>query len=171
MTGWGWRIGASGVLCLLVSGCEPDRVRPPPAILRWMECIECADGELGAVGTMGAAALPLLLDLFEDGPPADRRRRVRQRLDSLHTALRGYTAAHPGTPLPSRAGYVNAYLRHYDDLYRSRSITALATIGGPQAAQVLQAATSDSFSPGVTAALRFALDSICGVRPDPTSCR
>jgi hypothetical protein len=124
------------------------------SILSWLECEECVDGELERVARLakkeGAAVDTLGEDLL-GGPSTTRRSNVRQQIDSSYEEDAAY-ARSTGSQLPGmRSKYVEHYLDNYINLYRVRAARALAEIGGPKAAAILDSAAHGTVrTPGDT---------------------
>lgn len=138
--------------------------RESSAVLSFLECIECVDGELMAVEAMGDSALPLLGQLLIDGPPADRADRLRSHLDSQYLLLRDDLAqSGESEETPDRDAYLKVALDNNQATYRSRAAFALGRLRSADARRLLDSALRLDSSgawprrPEVTARIRAAL--------------
>jgi hypothetical protein len=151
--------------------CQTSDLPIPPSVQFWLDCEECA-GQLDTLKVIGQPAVPVLSEVLRNGPPASRINRLEKYLDSLHGALARHVHTHPNDgPLPGKRQYIDSYVGAFSDRYRLRAAVGLATIGGPEARAALDSALADSSRPRVWATVRLALDSICGLKPDPGECR
>jgi hypothetical protein len=110
------------------------------ALVTWLECEECTEGELEAVQRYGAAAVPSLGHVLARGPSAASRERVRRHLESSYADI--LVAAKKGDEKVelSQEEYVKYYLANYVGNYQVRSAQALAAIGGEEARKLLATA-------------------------------
>jgi hypothetical protein len=144
-------------------------------ILDWLECEECVGGELKRVALLGRKEATAVDSLGEDllgGPSSRRRSNVRQQIESSYVED-SVNAVSEGSQLPgTRSKYVDHYLGNYINLYRVRAARALAEIGGPKAAALLDSAVhgivrtpGDTLRADAKLKVRFARDSILGGVP------
>ncbi len=159
---------AAGVWAL---ACQAPEITIPPSVQFWLDCEEC-EGQLDSLRVIGQPVVPVLAEVLRDGPPPSRINRLEKYLDSLHGALARHVRTHPEDgPLPVRPQYIQSYVGAFSDRYRLRAAVGLATIGGAEARAALDSALADSSRPRVWATVRLAVDSICGLKPDPGECR
>jgi hypothetical protein len=176
------------LILLAVAGCDragrPARtltsqsglkVAERNQILSWLQCEECVDGELERVALLGkkeAAAVDSLGEDLLGGPSARRRSNIRQQTESSYVEDSVY-AVSVGSQLPgTRSKYVDHYLDNFMNLYRIRAARALAEIGGPKAAAILDSAAhghvrtpGDTLRADAQLNVLFARDSILGGFP------
>jgi HEAT repeat protein len=131
------------------------------AVVAWLECEECEEGQLEAVKKLGSNAVPTLGATLERGPSASSRERVRRHLEVSYGKIAEYVKKNPEEKLEvSQEEYVKIYLENYAANYRVRSAQALAAIGGDEARKRLAtAAASESSREDVQAAIEAAAKS------------
>lgn len=131
------------------------------AVVAWLECEECEEGELAAVQRLGSNAVPTLGATLERGPPAASRARVRRHLEASYVKIEEHVRKNPAEKLEvSQEEYVKIYLENYTANYRVRSAQALAAIGGDEARKLLStAAVKKSSREDVQAAIEAAAKS------------
>lgn len=140
----------------------PDR--ETTTVYSYLECIECVDGELAAVGALRDSAVAILGQALIAGPPPERVEHLRRHLDSMYALVRDDIAQSGETEaLPGRSAYVGVALGNYEATYRSRAALALGRIRTPDARRLLDSAVRlDSAGawpkrPEVTTQIRAAL--------------
>jgi hypothetical protein len=143
-------------LYLRPGGCSTvGRERRQAAVLDWLECIECDDGERDAVVAQRACPVGALEDALLNGPGPGRVANVRRRLELVSTPSGAVTLAQ--LVEPGVAGYVAAY--------RQRAALALGDLadsGVARAREALAAARAAAaagtrvFPPDVLRALESA---------------
>ena len=141
---------AVAVACVL-SGC-PKKPEPPPltpekatevrnAVVAWLECEECTEGQLDAVVKLGEVAVPSLVASLREGPSPAGREGVQRHLMQTYKDLKAYAATHPEADVKmSEDEYVKMYMDNYVALYQTRAAEALGTIGGDAARDALNEA-------------------------------
>ena len=143
-------------LAILVTGAQPalaqdaPRELPPEqaaevrrAVVAWLECEECEEGQLEAVKKLGSSAVPSLGATLERGPSAASRAKVRRHLEDSYGKIAEYVKKNPEEKLEvSQEEYVKIYLENYAANYRVRSAQALAAIGGDEARKLLATAAA-----------------------------
>jgi hypothetical protein len=149
---------------LAVALASPARGQTlPPAVLAWLECEECVDGELEAVVRLGQAALPGLVASLRDGPPRARAEAYRRHLRKAYPMLADYARRHPDVKVPmSEEEYVKTYLDNYTALYQVRAARALGAIGGDDSRRALEAALARPLREDVQWSVKKALDRLVG---------
>jgi len=161
------------LLCVVVlTGCGRSQRAPAPAptpkqpttaeqqrakdaLVTWLECEECTDGELEAVVGCGRMILPSLVRTLELGPAPAQTERLRLHLEKTYDQLVAYEKTHPEAKVGmSRSEYLRTYLDNYRTQYKVRAGIALGALGGPDAKKALKEAISQA----ERADLREALD-------------
>ncbi|MEO7985642.1 MAG: hypothetical protein ABI766_03840 [Gemmatimonadales bacterium] len=145
------------VIVLALSGCESPK-HPPlrlaegrsgltvaerRQILSWLQCEECVDGELERVPLLAGKEATTVDSLRQDllgGPSATRRSNVRAQFESSYQEDSLYSVSEDSRPPLTRTEYADHYLDNFVNLYRIRAAKALAEIGGPRAAGILDSA-------------------------------
>ena len=143
-------------LAILVTGTpeavaqDAPRELPPEraaedrrAVIAWLECEECEEGQLEAVRKLGAQAVPTLGATLERGPSAASRDRARRHLEDSYAKIAEYVRKNPEEKLDvSQEEYAKIYLENYSANYQVRSAQALAAIGGDEARKLLSTAVA-----------------------------
>lgn len=112
------------------------------AVIAWIECEECTDGELDRLLKYGQLAVPTLGAMLERGPSPANLERYRLHLETSYRNLAEYSRTHSEVKLnPSSEAYVEQYLANYRALYAVRSAQALSRIGGDAARNYLDTAS------------------------------
>lgn len=107
----------------------------------YLECIECVDGELAAVGALRDTAVPVLGQALIAGPPVERVEHLRQHLDSMYLLVQDDIAQSGETEdLPDRNASVGVALGNYEATYRARAALALGRIRTPDSRRLLDSA-------------------------------
>lgn len=111
------------------------------AVVAWLECEECEEGQLEAVQKLGGAAVPTLAATLERGPSAASRERARRHLEDSYAKIAEHVKKYPEQKLEvSQEEYVKIYLENYVANYQVRSAQALSAIGGEPARKLLETA-------------------------------
>jgi hypothetical protein len=158
-------------LCLWAPKCQKSGTTPtlPPeqatqvrhAIVTYLECEECEEGELEAVVKMGQVAVPSLVATLLEGPSQANLELLRRNLTTTYRRLKEYEQTHPEAKISgSEADYVKSYTDNYIARYRSRAATALGSIGGLDAKRALEEAGNKSLREDVRAAIKASLEKI-----------
>jgi hypothetical protein len=131
------------------------------AVVAWLECEECEEGQLEAVKRLGVNAVPTLGATLERGPSSASRERARRHLEESYVKIAEHVKKNPEEKLEvSQEEYVKLYLENYTANYKVRSAEALAAIGGEQARKLLaEAAASKGSRADVQAAIEAAAKS------------
>ena len=147
----------------------PAQEQPTPAlqadarraIVAWLQCDECTEGELEAVVRLGQLAVPSLSATLRQGPPASTREAHRLHLIESFNGMQAHAKTHPESRVAmTEQQYVGRYLSNLDALYRSRAAEALSQIGGPQAEQALADATNLDVREDVRETIRRNLEAL-----------
>ena len=112
------------------------------AVVTWLECEECTEGELDQVLKQGQLAVPMLGAVLDRGPSPASLERYRLHLESSYRKLVEYSRTHDDVKIDqSEDEYVKQYLENYQANYAVRSAQALAKLGGVDARRSLEAAS------------------------------
>lgn len=137
------------VALALVLGCKSAPSEPQEmtsaalgelrrSLLAWVESDEPDQAALEAVVEFGEEAVPSLRGMLLRGPAPARAELQRLHLEEVYGEL-VTAAARTGTELGlTREEYLSLYRANLLALYRSRSATALARIGGQEARRALE---------------------------------
>jgi|GEM_PF-1899914 len=168
------------VTCLLLSACsEPPAPPPEPAdpeseleqpspedsnamrlaVVDWLECDECEEGQLERVVEYGEQVTALLIGSLRDGAAPASTELYRRELERRHDDLVAYSRDHPNAaPTVPKDEFVEHYLARHDALVRTRAAEALGEIGGPDALAALEAAAKSDQSDDVAEVIQRAMD-------------
>jgi hypothetical protein len=120
------------------SGSPPEG---SPAVVAWLDCVECTADQLHAVASLGDRAVPIFNEVMLRGPSTDRLASERRHLESTYQALKDYERQHPGNRVPfTQQEYIQLYLQKFVLLNQIRSVHALAAIATDAAKGALRAA-------------------------------
>jgi len=129
------------------------------AIVAWLECEECTEGQLEAVVKLGAAAVPSLAASLREGPSPANREVLRRNLIANYRELKEYERSHPEARVAmTEEEYLRTYMENYVALHQTRAAKALGAIGGPEARRALEEATRGQLREDVMSAVRASLD-------------
>lgn len=132
----------------------------------WLECTECDRGELKAVATLGAMAVPSLITTLKKGSSQAKREVMRLRLMRSYKQLTEYKDSHHAlTATESEADYIAHYLENYAAQYQIRAAIALAEIGGPAARDALKEAYATPLRKDVERVVNASLEKLAKVSP------
>ena len=127
------------------------------AIITWLECEECNQGELRAVVRLGPTVVPTLAATLKEGPSQASLEFFRRYLIATYRSLKKFESTHhQSNVLLTETDYVNQYLDNYLALYQIRAAEALAAIGGPAAKTALKEAMQLPLRPDVSAKVHVA---------------
>jgi len=111
------------------------------AVVTWLECEECTEGELEQLLKHGELAVPTLAAVLERGPSPATLEKYRLHLESSYRNLVEYSRTHEEVKLEqTEEEYVKQYLENYQAHYAVRSAQALSKLGGVGARRSLEAA-------------------------------
>ena len=157
-------------LCLSAPECKKGGERPLTpeqaatmrrAIITYLECEECEDGELEAVVKYGPAAVPTLAATLHEGPSQANLEQLRRHLTARYRDLKAYEQTHPEVKVPgNEEQYVKTYMDNYVALNQARAATALAAIGGSKARRALEKSSLTSLRDDVKAVVKSSLEKI-----------
>lgn len=132
----------------------------------WLECTECDRGELKAVATLGALAVPSLITTLKKGPSQAKREIMRLRLMRSYKQLTEYEdSPHVLTSTESEADYIAHYSENYVAQYQIRAAIALAEIGGPAARHALEEAQTAPLRKDVQRVVNKSLEKLGKLSP------
>lgn len=160
------------LVCLFAVACrgtlnEEDR----QAVDAWLTCVECRDGELAALDSIGShkrdALLAALYDALFVGPSATAFDNIAAQARATHQEVVAFHGMVLGS-LPTEGAFVEHYQDNFNALYRKRAAFAVAVLGGASAADTLIAAIDDTFRvspnrparPDINRAIQYYLDNI-----------
>jgi len=127
------------------------------AVVTWLECEECTDGELDALARYGELAVPTLGAALERGPSPATLEKYRMHLESTYQKMVEYSRTHEEIKLDqSQDEYVKMYLESYRANYAVRAAQALGKAGGREATRYLDAASKRKTREDVDAAVQEA---------------
>lgn len=131
------------------------------ALIEWLECEECTEGQLESVVEFGNILTPSLAATLREGPAPASRELLRRALDRRYDELLAYRKAHPERiALSDRDTFVGQYMENFDALYRVRAARALAAIGTPEARRALEEASRGDFRSDVRTVLEESLKKV-----------
>jgi len=140
--------------CSLADGDEkPDTSAAQAALLAWLECVECSDGELEKLVPHAALVGPVLIEILSQGPSPSQSARIEDRLRADWKSLS------PSARVYGEKEYVEVFGRNAEAQYQIRATQALARFAAPQYDEaLLDAAKNPKFRPEVMQAVRAALE-------------
>lgn len=125
------------------------------AVVAWLECEECTEGEMERLARYGEYAIPTLVAVLERGPSPATLEKYRLHLESSYRNLVEYSRTHDEVKIDqSQEEYVKQYLENYQAHYAVRSAEALAKLGGPEARRALEAASKRKLRQDVDAVIQ-----------------
>ncbi|HEU5134993.1 MAG TPA: hypothetical protein VFU13_07600 [Steroidobacteraceae bacterium] len=159
---------AAGVALLVVPVLSAAAELPPEqslairqAVVAWLECEECTEGELEVVARYGELAVPTLGAALERGPSPASLEKYQLHLESTYQKMVEYARTHEEIKLEqSQDEYVKMYLENYRANYAVRSAEALRKIGGRDASRFLEAASKRKMREDVDTAVLKAARSV-----------
>lgn len=129
------------------------------AMVDWLECEECTEGQLKNVLEHSARLQPMLVSTLKKGvAPASRelyKRELEKRYDELIAYSR--TNKHSKPTLP-KDEFVKLYLGRLTAQYQTRAAKALSAIGGDKSKQALKEALNKTKSDDVRQVIKQALE-------------
>jgi len=131
------------------------------AVVTWLECEECTEGELDRLLRYGELAVPMLGAVLERGPSPASVERYRLHLESSYRKLIEYSRTHDDVKIDQKEDeYVKQYLENYQAHYAVRSAQALAKLGGVDARRSLEAASKRKMREDVDQVVQDSLKSV-----------
>jgi len=119
-----------------------EKTEVSQAVIAWLECEECDDGELNALKKYGKLAVPTLIATLAKGPSPASLELMRRGLEVRYNNLVEYAKSHRNIKVAqSKDDFVAHYMNNYVALYQIRSALGLAAIGGKEAGEALQRAS------------------------------
>ena len=141
-------------------GLNPtEAVDARKAIVVWLECEECNEGELQAVLKLGQLAVPTLANVLKEGPSPVKREVYRYRLLDNYKTMQTFLRVRPnlGPVNISSEAYLALNIENYVTLFKVRAATALGKIGGINARNALKEALVGEKNHTVTKTVKEAL--------------
>ena len=157
------------VAALAIAGCHsPSRPSDERLVLdRWLECVECSQGELAAVLARGQSLFPPLRQVLLQGPDATKLSHLEDFLAQRALRIQDSVPLPPIHPPPQHGqlnaeaqAFVDTFLANYTALVERRAALAVAKIGGPEAKDVLQQAEALNLRSDVHNFIVYAHDSL-----------
>jgi len=131
------------------------------AVVAWLECEECTDGEFETMARYGELAVPTLGAALERGPSPASLEKYRLHLESTYQKMVEYSRTHHEIKLEqSQDEYVKMYLENYHAHYAVRSAEALGKLGGVEARRYLEAASKRKVREDVDAVVQEAVQRV-----------
>src|ERR1051325_1755203 len=128
------------------------------ALLNWLECEECSNGELAVVVHYGPLLIPMLQAATLSGPSPASEELLREAFGRRYDELRDYALVHPESPISgTREQFVAFNVSRAHVQYQLRAAQALALIGGPLARQTILDAIGRAERADLKAGLQAAL--------------
>lgn len=152
--------GTALIVAMFSVGCSPtngDERRDPTAaqaaLLAWLECMECTDGELEKLVPHTALVGPALSDILLHGPSPSQKARIEDQLRADWKSLS------PKARVYSEKEYVEVFSQNTEVQYQIKAIQAFARFAKPQYDEaLLDASKNPRLRPEVMQALRAALE-------------
>lgn len=124
------------------------------ALVDWLECEECSEGQLKQVLEQGQWLESMLVATVKSGLAPATRELYKRELEKRHDALMRYSEKHPNSkPTLDKPKYVALYLDNFDAQYRTRAAEALVELGSAQSREVLEQAIKEARRADVKQAL------------------
>ena len=153
------------VAVLLGLGVQPDAFSqevPPEralemrqALIAWLECEECTEGQLEALLKQGELAVPSLAAALRYGPSPASLERVQGQLEQTYRELLVYSQTHDEVKLELKEDeFVKLYLDNYRASHAARAAEALGMVGGELAKATLDSASRLRFRADVLAVIQ-----------------
>ena len=131
------------------------------AVVTWLECEECTEGELERLVRYGEFAVPTLAATLERGPSPATLEKYRLHLESSYRNLIEYSRTHDEVKIEqTEEEYVKQYLENYQAHYAVRSAQALAKLGGSNARKILEVAAKRKMREDVNLVIQESLKSM-----------
>ena len=131
------------------------------AVITWLECEECTDGELERLLKYGEAAVPTLAAVLDRGASPASLEKYRLHLESSYRNLVEYSRTHDEVKIEQGEDeYVKQYLENYQAHYAVRSAQALAKLGGAGARRSLEAASQRKMREDVNRVIQDSLKAL-----------
>lgn len=131
------------------------------AVVAWLECEECGDGELEAVLEHRNIVIPSLTASLNEGPSPATLQSFKSQLVKNYRNIQDYSKTHPDAKIKmNEEDYVQLYTKNYIAKYQVRSAIALAKIGGNDAKDALNKALKMNFRKDVQQTIKESLEMI-----------
>ena len=131
------------------------------ALVDWLECEECEEGQLEAVVKLGERVVPSLRAALVEGASPATEELLRRELAARHDELQEYATTHPEAKVASsKEEFVAMYVGNLHAQYKTRAAQALSRIGGPAAARALEEGLQRAERPDVRASVEAALKTV-----------
>jgi hypothetical protein len=152
-------LGATATAATELTPAQSLEVRR--AVVTWLECEECSDGELERLARYGELAIPTLGAVLERGPSPATLEKYRLHLESSYRKLVEYSRTHEEVKLDqSEDEYVKQYLENYQANFVVRAAQALAKLGGAEPRRLLEAASKRKLREDVNLVVQDSLKAV-----------
>ncbi|MDH5181082.1 MAG: HEAT repeat domain-containing protein [Gammaproteobacteria bacterium] len=129
------------------------------AMVNWLECEECTEGELKAVLVHSKRLQPMFMSTLKKGVAPASTELYRLELEKRYDELVAYSEKHPRSkPTLPKEKFVQLYLDKLTAQYQSRAAKALAAIGGEESKRALQEALQTTRAEDVKMTIKQALE-------------
>lgn len=154
---------------VLLSACEKNGSSSGPdykkieaarsAMVNWLECEECTEGELKAVLAHKDRLQPMFISSLNKGVAPASLQLYKYDLGKRYDELVAASRTNPRTrPTVSKDAYIKLYLGNFVAQYKVRSAKALSAIGGEKSKQAIKEALGREKRKDVVKALKDALE-------------
>ena len=104
------------------------------AILNYLECEECTDGEFEKVVKLGAKATPTLTRVMHEGPAPAKLAEAELAIRESYKNVKDFEKGHKSSSVSaSEEEYLSTYIENYKASFQIKAIKALSVIGGEAA--------------------------------------
>ena len=134
---------AIAYLCTLAAFNAEAQVPPERAaaargaLMAWLECAECTDGELAELSKYAREVEGALAYTLKQGPSPAKHAEIEEELRAQFRANKW--------PAHQEADFVKTYLENAKRTYQMRSVTALRALRTPGALRTLREATNPAY--------------------------
>jgi len=131
------------------------------AVVTWLECEECTEGELEKLLRYGEYAVPTLGAVLERGPSPATLEKYRLHLESSYRNLIEYSRTHEEVKIEqTEEEYVKQYLENYQAHHAVRAAQALAKLGGVEPRRSLEVASKRKMREDVNLVIQESLKAV-----------
>jgi hypothetical protein len=113
----------------LLYAAQPDPItaeKARTAMVEWLECEECTEGQLRDLLEQGRVVEGLLIATLKSGLAPANRELYKRELEKRYDKLIAYAERHPKSkPTLDKARYVALYMGNFEAQYRTRAAEAL----------------------------------------------
>lgn len=162
------RTSLLAVVCSTFVACDKKTPTTPnyqeietarSAMVTWLECEECTEGELKSVLAHSKRLQPMLISTLNKGVAPASMALYRVELEKRYDELVAASRSNPRTkPTLSKDKFVQLYLGNFSAQYKVRSAQALSAIGGEKSKQAIKEALGNAKREDVRKELKQALE-------------